>query len=50
MHPFNCFLDFESTLKSIDEKKVKIQINFKKHEVNSRGVTFKSIYDELSKP
>ena len=37
MHPFNCFLDFESTLTNVDEKKGDNSTIYQKHEVNSCG-------------
>jgi len=50
MHPFNCFLDFESTLIYVDEKKGDNSTVYQKHEVNSCSIKYNCIHDKLSKP
>jgi len=46
MHPFNCFLDFESTLTNVDEKKGDNSTVYQKHEENSCGLKCNCIYDQ----
>ena len=50
MHPFNVFLDFESTLTNVENKIGENSEQYQKHEVNSCGIKFNCINDNLSKP
>ena len=50
MHPFNCFMDFESTLKNINKNIGENSLRYQEHEANSCGIKFNCIHDEYSKP
>ena len=50
MHPFNVFLDFECTLKNIHNEIGEGSLQYQKHEVNSCGIKYNCIHEDLSKP
>ena len=50
MHPFSMFIDFESTLKNIEQKRGENSNLYQKHIVNSVGIKYNCIHDEYSQP
>jgi len=48
MHPFSCFIDFESTLQKYDDEDNKN--SYQKHIPNSIGIKFNCIHNQFSKP
>ena len=46
-HPFSCFVDFESTLEKIEEKKENIEY-YQKHIPNSFGIKYDCIHNQYS--
>jgi len=54
-HPFSCFVDFESTLTSVNKRDDQHEVDlsnatqyYQKHEANSFGIKYNCIHEEHS--